>query len=132
MKVENLFEDIKDGVYLLSLLEALSGEKLVCIFVSNWPLNNKIELHVQQQMNKLLVIMYTQKGIYHSACMSSEGANFKLCWTMIYCFSSMLNQISHLVCLLPYRAFHVCKNFFFQYRQRRRGSLKYIEEWSFI
>ena len=29
MKVENLFEDIKDGVYLLSLLEALSGEKLV-------------------------------------------------------------------------------------------------------
>jgi hypothetical protein len=29
MKVENLFEDIKDGVYLLSLLEVLSGEKLV-------------------------------------------------------------------------------------------------------
>ena len=28
-KVENLFEDIKNGVYLLSLLEALSGEKLV-------------------------------------------------------------------------------------------------------
>jgi hypothetical protein len=27
--VENLFEDIKDGVYLLSLLEVLSGEKLV-------------------------------------------------------------------------------------------------------
>lgn len=50
MKVENLFEDIKDGVYLLSLLEALSGEKLVCIFVSNWPLNNKIELHVQRQI----------------------------------------------------------------------------------
>lgn len=51
MKVENLFEDIKDGVYLLSLLEALSGEKLVCIIVSNWPLiNNKIELHVQQQI----------------------------------------------------------------------------------
>ena len=29
MKVENLFEDIKDGVVLLSLLEVLSGEKLV-------------------------------------------------------------------------------------------------------
>jgi hypothetical protein len=29
MKVENLFEDIKDGVCLLSLLEVLSGEKLV-------------------------------------------------------------------------------------------------------
>ncbi|KAH3846241.1 hypothetical protein DPMN_088540, partial [Dreissena polymorpha] len=28
MKVENLFEDIKDGVVLLSLLEVLSGEKL--------------------------------------------------------------------------------------------------------
>ena len=28
MKVENLFEDIKDGVCLLSLLEVLSGEKL--------------------------------------------------------------------------------------------------------
>ncbi|CAG2199466.1 SYNE1 [Mytilus edulis] len=28
MKVENLFEDIKDGVYLLSLLEVLSGDKL--------------------------------------------------------------------------------------------------------
>ncbi|KAK3089398.1 hypothetical protein FSP39_003323 [Pinctada imbricata] len=28
MKVENLFEDIKDGVYLLSLLEVLSGESL--------------------------------------------------------------------------------------------------------
>ena len=29
MKVEDLFEDIKDGVMLLSLLEVLSGEKLV-------------------------------------------------------------------------------------------------------
>ncbi|XP_033734091.1 spectrin beta chain, erythrocytic-like isoform X2 [Pecten maximus] len=28
MKVENLFEDIKDGVHLLSLLEVLSGERL--------------------------------------------------------------------------------------------------------
>jgi hypothetical protein len=36
MKVENLFEDIKDGVYLLSLLEALSGEKLV----SNKPIGS--------------------------------------------------------------------------------------------
>ncbi len=29
MKVEDLFESIKDGVMLLSLLEVLSGEKLV-------------------------------------------------------------------------------------------------------
>lgn len=29
MKVKYLFEDIKSGVYLLTLLEVLSGEKLV-------------------------------------------------------------------------------------------------------
>lgn len=29
MKMTDLFEDIKDGVYLLSLLEVLSGETLV-------------------------------------------------------------------------------------------------------
>jgi len=29
MKVVSLFEDIKDGVYLLSLLEVLSGDRLV-------------------------------------------------------------------------------------------------------
>lgn len=62
MKVENLFEDIKDGVYLLSLLEALSGEKLVCIFVSNRPLDNKIKLHVQQQIT--YAIMHIHKREY--------------------------------------------------------------------
>lgn len=31
MKVENLFEEIKDGTVLLSLLEVLSGEKLVSV-----------------------------------------------------------------------------------------------------
>lgn len=66
MKVENLFEDIKDGVYLLSLLEALSGEKLVCIFAPNrqW---NKIACPTT---NYLCHHAYTQKGIYHLACMS--------------------------------------------------------------
>ena len=29
MKMTDLFEDIRDGVYLLSLLEVLSGETLV-------------------------------------------------------------------------------------------------------
>lgn len=78
MKVENLFEDIKDGVYLLSLLEALSGEKLVCIFVSSRPLDNEIKI-VCPTTNYLCHHAYTQKGIYHLACMSSECANFKLC-----------------------------------------------------
>lgn len=30
LHVEELFEDIRDGVRLLCLLEVLSGEKLVC------------------------------------------------------------------------------------------------------
>ena len=40
MAVENLFEDMKDGVKLLALLEVLSGQKLVRIqtrrIVSIW------------------------------------------------------------------------------------------------
>lgn len=33
MVVEDLFEDMKDGVKLLALLEVLSGQKLVRIFL---------------------------------------------------------------------------------------------------
>lgn len=46
MKVENLFEDIKDGVYFLFFLEVLFGEKLVCIFAFNRFLDNEINLYV--------------------------------------------------------------------------------------
>jgi len=52
--VENLFEDIKDGVYLLSLLEVLSGEKLV-----SW---SNVELKFVLRVN---IYILTECDNYH-------------------------------------------------------------------
>jgi hypothetical protein len=40
MVVDDLFEDMKDGVKLLALLEVLSGQKLVRIFFLTYLLNS--------------------------------------------------------------------------------------------